>query len=204
MIRSGPADSACVAYASRLTPSTEGQQVRRWLMLWSVFASLGFAWAIAIPLFDSPDEPAHVVYAAAAVRGEVWATTVSGVTRVAVPRSFAGIDDVARCIHAGRSAQQCWPRHAEGGPKRDVSTTAGRYPPVYYWISGIPSLVFKGEGAVYAMRLATGALVAAFLASAASSVIAKPRRLAVLALCLAITPMLYFFAGSVNPQGPEI
>ena len=45
---------------------------RPFLLSWLFFTALGCLWALATPLMAVPDEPAHTVYAAAAVRGEVW------------------------------------------------------------------------------------------------------------------------------------
>jgi hypothetical protein len=59
--------------------------------------------------------------------------------------------------------------------------------------------------AVYLMRALTALLVGALLAAGFCSVLSLRRRaLPIAGFVLATTPMLFFFAGAVNPQAPEI
>lgn len=178
----------------------------RWLIAWLLFSSLSCTWALASPIFSVPDEPAHAVYAAAAVRGEVWAPTTGFVTTVKVPAEYQVAGAIPTC-YAFKSTVPagCAPAYAARPGTAEVTTTAGRYPPAYYLYAGLGSLVASGAKAIYAMRILTALLVSAFLASAACSLLRLRRRMLPLAgLGLATTPMLYFFAGAVNPQAPEI
>lgn len=186
-------------------PFTRPSEARRWLVAWVLFCAVGGLWALASPMFSVPDEPSHAVYAAAAVRGEIWAHAHGTITDVTVPADFA---------RAG--AMTCFARHPEtpagcagafGGHAgmTHATTTAGRYPPAYYLFAGLPTLVTTGAKAFYLMRLLTVALVAALLASATCSALRTRRPvLALTGLGFAVTPMVLFFAGAVNPQGPEI
>jgi hypothetical protein len=180
--------------------------LRRWLSAWLFFTVVGCLWALATPVLGVPDEPAHTVYAAAAVRGEVWEETEGPITRVTVPAGWAIVDHVPACyafqpnVPAG-----CSPALTGKPGFAEVATSAGRYPPAYYFYSGLPTLVTDGAQAVYLMRGLTAALVGALLASGLCSLLTLSRRLLpVLGLALATTPMLFFFAGAVNPQAPEI
>jgi hypothetical protein len=177
-----------------------------WLAAWLVFSALGSLWALGSPLLSVPDEPAHAVYAAAAVRGQIWAPAEGHVTTVVVPRDFENIDNAPTCyafqpnVPAG-----CAEALTDREGQIELGTRAGRYPPAYYLYAGLGSLVADGAKAIYAMRLLTVFAVAAFLASAACSILARRRRaLGLAGLALATTPMLFFFAGAVNPQAPEI
>jgi hypothetical protein len=180
--------------------------VTTWLVAWLVFSALGGLWAISSPLFNVPDEPSHTVYAAAAVRGEIWAPAEGLRTTVTVPATYRNAHDVFTCyvfdvtIPAG-----CAAAFVAVDGTAEVVTTAGRYPPAYYMYAGLGSLVTDGAKAVYAMRLLTAVAVGAFLASAFCSILARRgRAFALVGLGLATTPMLFYFAGSINPQAPEI
>ena len=93
------------------------------------------------------------------------------------------------------------------GPTTDAiaDTPAGRYPPLYYALVGMPSLVAPPELAVYLMRLLGGMLSAGFLAGALSAA-ASARRpaLLVVGVAVAVSPMVLFLASTVNPNSLEI
>lgn len=187
-------------------PSRLHSEFRRWLVAFLFFSTVGASWALATPVLGVPDEPAHTVYAAAAVRGEVWEKSDGPRTIVTVPAGYANVDAVPACyafqpnVPAG-----CSPALTGAPGTAEVNTTAGRYPPAYYIYAGLGSLVTDGAQSVYLMRLLTAVLVGAMLASGFTSLLAlRDRLLPVLGFGLAVTPMLFFFAGSVNPQAPEI
>lgn len=179
---------------------------RRWLIAFVIFSVLGGIWALGSPLFSVPDEPSHAIYAAAAVRGEIWAPSDGSLTHVTVPADLAYAQDVPGCFafHPEIGADCA---HAYGGHPgtAKVDTRAGRYPPFYYIYAGLGSLAFTGAKAIYVMRLLTVLLCAALLASAACSALRSRRPwIAIAGLSLAVTPQVLFFAGGVNPQSPEI
>ena len=79
-------------------------------------------------------------------------------------------------------------------------------PPAYYLFEGLVGrLVSPGANAVRLMRLASVALVAALVASAAAS-FARVRRPwpAMAGLLVALTPMVFHIGSSVNPNGVEM
>ena len=177
---------------------------RRFLLSWLFFTALGCLWALATPLMAVPDEPAHTVYAAAAVRGQIWAPAEGHHTAVTVPAGLAGVHAVGSCFLFPEEDQPDCPLVDEPG-LAETDTTAGRYPPAYYVYAGLPALVTDGPAAVYLMRVLTALLVGALLAAGFSSVLSLERRaLPIAGFALATTPMLFFFAGAVNPQAPEI
>jgi hypothetical protein len=186
--------------------ATRRSGIVTWLAAWLVFSILGGLWALGSPVLSVPDEPAHAVYAAAAVRGEIWAPAKGHITTVTVPRDFENIDSAPTCyafqpdVPAG-----CAEALTDREGTVELGTRAGRYLPPYYLYAGLGSLVADGAKAIYAMRLLTVLFVAACLASAACSVLSRRRPVfGLIGLGLAATPMLFFFAGSVNPQAPEI
>ncbi|MGQ4819776.1 hypothetical protein ACQ1ZK_22285, partial [Enterococcus faecium] len=68
-------------------------EFRRWLVAWLFFTAVGSLWALATPVMGVPDEPAHTLYAAGAVRGEVWEETSGPQTQVTVPAGWANVDE---------------------------------------------------------------------------------------------------------------
>ena len=84
-------------------------------------------------------------------------------------------------------------------------TYSGRYPPLYYAVVGLPTLVVHSTDAVFLMRL-LGALLCAVLLGLAYMVLAtwsQNRILAAGFLC-ALTPAAVYLGSVVNPNGLEI
>jgi hypothetical protein len=183
-----------------------GSGLRRWLGLWFLFSLVGILWTLASPLFSVPDEPAHAVYSAGAIRGDMWVQGELHNIPVEVPAEFLQAGRIPQCFaFRPDTPAGCGGAFVDEPGTVDIPTSAGRYPPVYYLYSGLGSLVTGGADAVYLMRALTAVAVAALLASATCSVLEQRRRTwTLLGLGLSMTPMLFFFAGSINPQAPEI
>ncbi len=177
------------------------------------------AWAMITPIGGVPDEPAHITYSAAVVRGDLGAMAVVNhpvypqLAVVTVPEWVGEITDPPRSIDAFpypcygggvTITADCAPQLSTSTTPTRVPTTVNRYPPPYYWIVGLPTLVMAGEPAIYAMRIMSAALAAAVIAMGLT--IASPARRTWLALgtMVAATPMVTHLAGSVNPSGLEI
>lgn len=184
--------------------------VRVWLATSAVLFALGALWAVATPVGAAPDEPTQVVKAAAVVRGQFLGTPVRhgpvADLRVRVPASFGHDRHLATC-YAGRptvTAACAQPLSTSSRPVT-VATYVGRYPPLYYLLVGVPTLLWRGDGAVIAVRLLS-ALWGALLLGMAVGVAAvwSRSRLLVPALAVAVTPMAVFLIGVVNPSGLEI
>lgn len=186
----------------------------RWLPTWAtafvLLFGLAACWSIATPMFASPDEATHMVRATAVAHGELFGTKVSDATvRVRVPAGIAReVAQQSTCFelkpsqHAG-----CAPTPNAGGALGYVSITTyvGHYPPLYYGIVGLPTLFTDQTVALYLMRLVSAALSAAFLAAAfAAAVRATGFVFAPFGVALAASPMAFFLAGMVNPNGLEI
>ena len=179
-------------------------------MVLFVLASI---WSLATPLFTAPDESAQVVRAAAVVRGELVGQEVhEATTAVVIPKHIAeeAIDGLymSNCYFAkptepGACVLNIEPGRA-GGTLR-FTTYVGHYPPLYYALVGLPTLVTDKTVVVYLMRLVSAALSCALLAAAFCAA-SRSRRspLALLGVALAVTPMVLYLAGMVNPAGFEI
>lgn len=176
-----------------------------------VLAFLNFAaWSVATPLFASPDEPAHVVRAAAIVRGQLVGRTVkdaaNAYTKVTIPRVFAAGGTYAQCFAFRATTPASCAHPITSSTKAESATTyVGRYPPLYYVLVGLPSLGSVSVPGIYLMRLASALLSAVFVALALYAVVRwSRRRLLAGAVLAALTPMTWFLGGMVNPNGFEI
>lgn len=192
----------------RMLSAIAGRSVIRFALIWLLIFIAGASWAVATPLGGSPDEPAHIIKAAAVARGDVLgeATDQPAVRAVTIPK---GLASAAR-----------WPCYAFDGTKEanclssvnddwyDVSakTTAGLYNPTFYAIVGWPSLLLDdASAAVMAMRVMNALVTSLFLAFALVAMLKfGASRIVVAAIAAAITPMVLFLNSAVNPNGLEI
>lgn len=180
-----------------------------WWIAFVAFTTLGSLWALASPLFSVPDEPAHVIRAASAARGQVLPgeRTERGFSAtVEVPAIIAKSAAIPTCYaFNGNVPAGCAPPFS--GPTRTVEaeTNAGFYPPAFYVVVGAPSVPFPSATGIYLMRAVSAAICGALLASAVASAWSLPGpRLLLAGIAFAVTPMVLFLAGSVNPNGIEI
>ncbi len=172
------------------------------------------AWAFAAP-FDGPaDEVQHVIRAAGVASfdpGQIFAKPI------VVPDAFGrpgigaaqrvpiGMDAHATCFgnHPDVSAECAKGLH--GGPIGEVTTSAGRYNPIYYMLVGVPLRAAPNWGGLVVARLISSALCAALLAWAFVCLLRWSRfGLMAAGMLGAATPMLAHLAGAVNPNAPEI
>jgi hypothetical protein len=185
---------------------------RLWWSCLVVFCVLGGCWSLATPLFASPDEPAHVVRAASIVRGQILGSdppkhsrTLHGSLMVDLPALFASASKVDCYAFMADTPANCAAFTGSSTREVEVPTSAGRHPPWYYAVIGLPSLPFVSGTGVRLMRLLNVALTAALLASALVTLLRFARfRLLALGFACSITPMLLFLAGVVNPSAIEI
>lgn len=160
------------------------------------------AWSLATPIYSVPDEASHTVRATTAVRGEIV-----GDGKYFDAPAYLYIPGAGSCF-AGKPAvtPACVGRSdAAPGELRRLITTAYTNSPVYYLVVGLPSLVFSGETAIHAMRIFSGAIVAALLAVLAALVRCWPgARWSLLLPVGALTPMVFFLGGAINPNAVEL
>ena len=166
------------------------------------------AWSLATPLFAPPDENAHVIHAVALVHGQIIGTPIKGssFTSVTVPALIADAERYPRCFGFKTSVPASCARPLTTSTRPvTITTPAGRYPPLYYAIVGLPSLLTVSTTGVYLMRIVSALISALFVALAVVSVTTWSRRSFLLVgVLLALTPMTLFLGGVVNPNGPEI
>ena len=181
---------------------------RTWWLAFAGFAAMMALWALSMPLFSSPDEPSHVVKAAAVVRGQFLGHDQPGKkgateTFVRVPGDLVGATPPCYAGHRSASAA-CQSTRRQSSATVRAGTLAGHYPPLYYLLVGVGSLLAHGHAALYLMRLISVALSAAFLASAWQSMRRWSSGFAAVGLAAAATPMVLFMGAGVNPSGFEI
>ncbi|MCU1493538.1 MAG: hypothetical protein JWO62_1302 [Acidimicrobiaceae bacterium] len=172
------------------------------------FVAMG-AWSFATPLFAAPDEPVHIIKAAAVVRGELVGKlpgpSTSPLGLVTVPAFYAGTRNLPSCYHRRPTVPaSCAPVASGGSGPKQVYIYNARYPPLYYAIVGLPSLLGSSDADIYLMRLVSAALSAVFIALAVSAAVLWSRsRLAIAGVVIAATPMVLFLGSVVNPAGLE-
>lgn len=186
---------------------------RRWWLTFAALFVMSVAWSLATPLTAAPDEPAHLIKAAAVVRGQLLGTPEpptrvgpSPLVDVRVPEVFAETHHLPACFELRPDVPaSCAPRLTSGAKVVSATTYMGRYPPLYYLAVGLPSLWFNSPTGIRLMRLVSALLCCIFLASAFESASQSRRsRLALLGVAIAVTPMVVFLNGTVNPNSLEI
>lgn len=175
-------------------------------ILLSILTSL---WALATPLMSTPDEPAHAIKAAAVARGQLSANT-SGIqgeeSIVTVPGYVAELGIQTCTAFKPEVTGECAPPIDSGNRNLTTAeTSAGNYNPLYYLVVGLPSRILSGEPALYGMRILSGLMSSAFLTVALLAA-ARLRRSSwpIVASVVALTPMVLYLSGSINPNSLEI
>lgn len=161
-------------------------------------------WTIAVPLFGSPDEPAHLYKAYGTAHGEAIGVPIEGMSsnirRFDVPPEMGLPPNVMCWIFQPSMSAGC----AEPGAVGAGDSTAAVYPPFWYGVVGGGARIVGQDTSQRAYR-AVAATLCALLIAAAFAVAARApsRRLSPL-LLIGLTPMTLFLAGTVNPNGFEI
>lgn len=194
--------------AQRHRPDGRRPAWQVFVMAFLVLAALAGSWAVTSPLESAPDEPAHTIHAVAVVRGELTgapSTLQRGATEVEVPAWAADLR-LLTCFRENPSiGANCQRPLTESTSDATGLTSAGTYNPLYYAVVGLPSLALEGKTALYAMR---GLSVAWCCALLALAVVALSRLRSpawpLAAFAVAVTPMVLFILGSVNPSALEI
>ena len=186
---------------------------RPWLLALVGFFLVSTGWAFASPMSTSPDEPSHMVKAAATARGEFVNSTsrheISGGFEKTwlgypLPAKYGTLDAMSACFRNTFLSAACGKKFGTDNSTAIVETSAGNYNPAYYFPVGLPSLVLPGVGALYGMRIASALLNSGLLA-AAVGIAAGWRRPGwpLLGVIASGTPMALFLSGTVNSNGME-
>ncbi|WP_411722088.1 DUF2142 domain-containing protein [Mycetocola sp.] len=183
--------------------------------LWTFVASwlgifiLSGSWAVATPMGGSPDEPAHIIKAAAVAHGQLLGepTSKPAELRVTVPTDVATAATwPCYAFDPTRTAACVVDAVTDASGLSKATTSAGLYNPVYYALVGWPSLLAESpKVAVLGMRLVS-ALISSFFLAVALTVLLQFRRpfMASATFVAAATPMVFFLNSAVNPNSLEI
>ncbi|MDE3064197.1 MAG: DUF2142 domain-containing protein [Acidobacteriota bacterium] len=181
-------------------------------VFWGFFALTFVAmacWSFADPLVAAPDEQAHMIRAYAISHGQIGHQVPGpdkALVDVTVPTSVNFTKAYPRCFQfRGAVSAACAPAFDTSTAPVVTDTYVGHYPPLYYVLVGLPSYLSAHVTGLYLMRLASSAICALMVALSAY-VVARWSRRRVLAagVAVAMTPITWFLASSVNPSGFEI
>jgi len=166
-------------------------------------------WSFADPLVAAPDEQAHMIRAYAIDHGQLGHQVPGSdkaLVDVTVPISVNFTKTYPQCFQfRGAVSAACAPAFATSTAPVVTDTYVGHYPPLYYLLVGTGSWFSAHVTGLYLMRLASSLICAVMLALTAY-VIARwcKRRVLVAGVAVAMTPITWFLAASVNPSGFEI
>ncbi len=166
--------------------------------------ALLLTWSMATARYGGPDEPAHVLRAAAAADGDLIGSPVSalapGYRSVVVPAALA-TGDPSCFRHDKRLTATCATAGSDAVGTVHAASSAGTYPPWYYLIVGVPVRVFGDPSQVMSYRSAAAAWCAVVLVIALRR--ARLLRAPLIALA-SLSPAAWFLFGVVNPNALEI
>ena len=203
-----------VSWSQRFVEGLLSSSRRVWLVSFLFVTILGVLWGLANPPFSGPDEPAHVIRANAVDHGQLTGDEQSP-KRTAPPGTQDLLVVRAPSIY-GSTNEACFAFQKEvpascllfEGPSHDTDlpTSSARHPPAYYAVVGVVSWLHRpGTGVVYLMRFVGALITGAFVATAITVLRRSAAPTLVSAgLLLALTPMVLFLSGVVNPSVPEI
>jgi len=192
----------------RVTEVLRSSPRTRWWTTFALAAIIGGSWILATPLFGAPDEPAHSIRAASVVRGEILGhedPKIEDELVVEAPTIYRRAQKSIACYVFFRSIPASCAEFEGPTKLRTIPTAAGKHPPLYYAVAGLPSLVSASALGIYLMRLVGALITAAFVASSVASLERLPLPgIGAIGLLIATTPMVWFVSGIVNPSSVEI
>lgn len=187
-----------------------------------LFAAVGLcigAWSLSTPLGAAPDEPEHLIQAAAVVRGQFDGPRVPVhygpllVGRIGTVRVPAWVTEITDPQGLSLDSPICPTSEAcDIGPPLGSSSTRtitsatqfSNYPPLYYLVVGGPTLIATGTGALYGVRILGVLLDSLLIALGLYLLVRYHRRSVLVGALVALTPSVLFFGSVVNSSGMEI
>lgn len=172
------------------------EDLKSWLLFTIGIFTLTCTWILTNPLTAAPDEPHHLTISQAAARLQF-----SGdFTVPAVPLTAHGCFAFNTEVTAACVPEEIW-----GSSNMEISLPTAGYPPFYYGVVGLPSLIFKSELRPYSMRLWSGLLMSGISAYGLLTIAKALTDKKYLILALAVlTPSSIFYFSSVNPSALTI
>lgn len=190
-------------------PSSTRHGLKFFLPVFTLLSVLITLWTLATPLMAYPDEPSHTIKAAAVARGQFFpgpGESYGHGVHVQVPSYIANVQSQMCFAFVQQKTANCAPSIPLDDNYMTIGvTSAGLYNPFYYWLVGLPSLFLSGAPALFAMRIVSGLLSAAFYAAGftALSRLRHPKW-PLIAASISTTPMVLFLASGINPNSLEV
>lgn len=205
-------EEALVTNGEDTLPVTNPAGSSPWKLFGKLFLliSLGITlWSVATPLMAFPDEPAHTIKAAAVVRGQITieeGTSFGHGVHVRVPAYIANLHAQDCFKFRPDTSADCAPAIPSDANDEAIGvTSAGSYNPMYYWIVGLPTLFLTGQPALFAMRILSALLSAAFYAAGFTALAQlRQAQIPVIMASLGVTPMVLYLASGINPNSLEV
>lgn len=191
---------------------TRGRLARLTALCWVVTFGFSAIWSLATPLWSTPDAPSHDLMAYHVVRDDlsieptdVFAHGVSSNAITMAPKGLLDSATSVGCYAFQPTPADCLVPTTNDSTMMEFANSAGRNLPTYYLATGWPSLFSSTQHAVWANRAAAVAISSFFLAWAASAALTRTRRsVALSGVAIAVTPMVLYLSGAVNPNSLEI
>ena len=164
---------------------------RRWLLIFCCIIPIVVTWALCNPMFGMNEEPAHIIRAQGAVRGDFSDPYITD----GVP------GEQYNCVFRQGQTADCM--NLTWLPDGTVqSSPTNNYPPLFHLIAGVPSIFFSGLLGVYLMRIWLAVVCVAILAWAVKLLLDRsPTRWTLLGVSVGCTPMAIFCMSGVAPSG---
>jgi len=184
--------------------------VATWAIGFVLLGLLGTGWVLATPHYAWPDAPSQVARSVASVRGQLVGQQIPGrpfaLTEVRIPATYTEGYRYLSCFNRDlQISAACAPHLVASAKPTLFDTYDGHYPPLYYLLVGLPSLLTTSEAGVTLMCIASALLSAAYLSMGLAAALTWGRsRLLPAGIALSVTPMVLFLSASVNPNGFEI
>jgi hypothetical protein len=174
------------------------------VMIGALVAVVVGCWILLIPPSGGPDEPSHLVRAAALVRGAATEEVPdsSALVAVEVP-AWTGAPDPGCWAFQPTVPASCAAALPLAEGDATLVTKADDYPVWGHLAAGVASLVEWPAGAAHLARVLHAA-VPVLLLTAALVTAGRAGRLGGAAVLLAATPMVWFTLGIVNPSSLAI
>ena len=171
----------------------------RWIVV--AVAIVAACWIIGNPRSSGPDEPSHMVFSAALVRGDTDGSPnpIDPATRLMRVPAMVGEPNPACWAFVPTETPACTVDAALRTDTVDAPTTSFNYPPFGLVLPGLASFVPWGAGYAYLAR-ALSALLPVLLVGGSLAVLRDRHRMLATAALLGLTPIAWFTVGVVNPS----
>lgn len=181
-----------------------------WLVSSAVLFVISLAWSLSSPVPTGPDEPAELIKAAAVAHGTIIGRSSRAGqewTVVRIPETVAqtALPAYGCTYYKPNQPAGCIPREFSSTRSVVAATYVGRYPPLYYLVAGLPSVVSSGIWILHGMRAVSALIGALTLGVAfASAWRWSSSPLTAVGLIVVVTPEALYLNSIVNPTGFEV